>query len=296
MDIDIRNVSPADLPAIPGLNDAEIPHVNAMTATMLEHFTRQASYFRVASRDRKIVGFLIALGPVADYQSPNFRLYRPQHVFAKLGMRDALFAGMDGVHERLAEGYSQVEGRDLLGGPRRYKDLQKSLNGIGTNLLATRLKELEQAGLIEIVAQPPPSSVQSYQLTSRGRTLEPTVTGLAHWGLSLLDAPRDHDHWQPQWNHVALKARFNPQEAKGLHATYAFEIGGYPHYAVVKDGALATYEGTAPDPDLVVRASNENFLRVVEGELNLKEAIQRGVISVEGTGEVLLQMARVFTA
>ena len=59
--------------------------------------------------------------------------------------------------------------RDLLGGPRRYKDLQRSLGGIGTNLLASRLKGLQQAGLIESVTQPPPYSVQSYQLTERGR-------------------------------------------------------------------------------------------------------------------------------
>ena len=156
--------------------------------------------------------------------------------------------------------------RDLLGGPRRYKDLQESLDGIGSNLLA-----------------------------ARARTLEPTVASLAHWGLDLLAAPRQNDHWQPQWNHVALKARFNPQEAAGLSATYAFEIGGYPHYAVVKDGALATFEGTAPNPDLLLKASDEDFLRVVEGELNLKEAIQSGLISVEGSGESLLRMAKVFT-
>ena len=37
----------------------------------------------------------------------------------------------------------------LLGGPRRYKDLQESLDGIGSNLLAARLKDLESAGLVE---------------------------------------------------------------------------------------------------------------------------------------------------
>jgi len=128
---------------------------------------------------------------------------------------------------------------------------------------------LESAGLIERIKQPPPSSVKSYQLTARGRTLEPTVAALAHWGLELL--------------------------AAALSATYAFEIGGYPHYSVIKDGALANFEGTAPNPDLLLKASNEDFLRVVEGELNLKEAIQSGLISVEGSGGSLLRMAKVFT-
>jgi len=185
--------------------------------------------------------------------------------------------------------------RDLLGGPRRYKDLLQSLDGIGTNLLATRLKELKQSGLVENVSQPPPSSMKSYQLTADGRTLEPTIVSLAHWGLSLLDTPRRNDHWLPQWNHVTLKARFNPHQAIGLNATYAFEIGGYPHYAAIRDGKLATFEGITPNPDLLLKASNENFLRVLEGQLNLKEAIQAGLISLEGSGESMLQMVKVFT-
>ncbi len=197
--------------------------------------------------------------------------------------------------DQVGERWTLLIVRDLLGGPRRYKDLQESLYGIGSNLLAVRLKDLESAGLIENIKQPPPSSVKSYQLTARGRALEPTVAALAHWGLELLATPRQKDHWQPHWNHIALKARFNPQEAAGLSATYAFEIGGYPHYAVIKDGALANFEGTAPNPDLLLKASNEDFLRVVEGELNLKEAIQSGLISVEGSGGSLLRMAKVFT-
>ena len=48
-------------------------------------------------------------------------------------------------------------------------------------------------------------------------------------------------------------------------------------------------------PDLLIKASDDNFLRVVKGELNLKEAIQSGLISVEESGESLLRMAKVFT-
>jgi putative sterol carrier protein len=45
----------------------------------------------------------------------------------------------------------------------------------------------------------------------------------------------------------------------------------------------------------LLKASDDNFLRVVEGELNLKEAIQSGLISVEESGESLLRIAKVFT-
>ena len=195
----------------------------------------------------------------------------------------------------LGERWTLLIIRDLLSGPRRYKDLQQSLRGIGTNLLARRLRELQRDAVVEQVAQPPPRAVRSYQLTERGRALEGAITALAKWGLPLLEIPRAQDQWEPQWNPLALRARFNSREADGISATYAFEIGGYPHCAVIREGALHIYEGILPDPDLLIRASSDDFLRVIEGELNFKEAMQQGMIEVEGAGEALLQMARLFT-
>lgn len=185
--------------------------------------------------------------------------------------------------------------RDLLGGPRRYKDLQDSLDGIGTNLLANRLKELEANGLVEATQLAPPSSTRAYQLTARGRTLENAVVALAHWGLPLLEAPRHDDHWRPHWNHVALKARFNAIAAQDISETYAFEIGGYPHYVTIKDGRVETREGLPPHADLHLRTDSETFASIVEGQISLKDAMSRGLLQVEGTGETLVRMAKVFT-
>ena len=185
--------------------------------------------------------------------------------------------------------------RDLLAGPRRYKDLQDSLDGIGTNLLASRLKELEANDLIESTTLAPHSSARAYQLTARGRALEQSVVALAQWGLPLLDAPRDDGHWRPHWNHIALKARFNEVAARDIDETYALEIGGYPHYVSVRDGRIETREGVPPHADLVLRADSETFVSIVEGKLNLKDAIAQGLMQMEGSGETLVRMAKVFT-
>ncbi len=185
--------------------------------------------------------------------------------------------------------------RDLLGGPRRYKDLQDSLEGIGTNLLANRLKELEANGFVETTTLAAPHSARAYQLTRRGRSLEQTIIALAQWGLPLLENPRNDDHWRPHWNHVALKARFNAIAAQGIDATYAFEIGGYPHYVGVRDGCIETREGMPPHADLLLRTDSETFTSIVEGQLTLKDAIAQGLLQVEGSGETLVRMAKIFT-
>jgi DNA-binding MarR family transcriptional regulator len=60
-----------------------------------------------------------------------------------------------------------------------------------SNLLAQRLRDLDEAGLVQRRELPAPAARLVYELTERGRALEPTVYELARWGLDLLDEPRD---------------------------------------------------------------------------------------------------------
>ena len=62
--------------------------------------------------------------------------------------------------------------RELLKGPRRYTDLAAGLPGIGTNVLATRLRELEEAGVVQRRKLPPPAASTVYELTEYGAGLE----------------------------------------------------------------------------------------------------------------------------
>src|SRR5215218_3737751 len=78
--------------------------------------------------------------------------------------------------------------RELLFGPRRYTDLLEGLPGIGTNVLAARLRELEAGGIVERRRLPPPAPATVYEVTDRGRALRPVLDELARWGLADLDA------------------------------------------------------------------------------------------------------------
>ncbi len=66
----------------------------------------------------------------------------------------------------------------LLDGPLRYGDLQREL-GMGTNQLATRLRELEAAGVLYRL--PLKHNTRAYALTDRGRALRPAIEALARW-------------------------------------------------------------------------------------------------------------------
>jgi len=67
----------------------------------------------------------------------------------------------------------------LLDGPQRYGDLQREL-GVPTNMLATRLRELEAAGVLHRL--PLRHNTRAYELTERGRALHEAIDALARWG------------------------------------------------------------------------------------------------------------------
>lgn len=72
--------------------------------------------------------------------------------------------------------------RDLFRDQRRFNDLLESLDGISPNLLADRLKRLEEHGLVERVyySQHPPRA--EYHLTPKGRDFGPVLSAMRSWG------------------------------------------------------------------------------------------------------------------
>src|ERR671918_1302695 len=71
--------------------------------------------------------------------------------------------------------------RELMHGPKRYTDLAADLAGIGTNILATRLRDLEACRIVSKRRLPPPAASQVYELTEYGLGLRDVMRSLALW-------------------------------------------------------------------------------------------------------------------
>ena len=99
--------------------------------------------------------------------------------------------------------------RELLYGPKRYTDLVDNLPGIGTNILAARLKELESAGIVEKKKLPPPFASTVYELTPAGRELRPVLHELARFGARLMGPPPP-EALEPGWLMHALDLALSP--------------------------------------------------------------------------------------
>jgi putative sterol carrier protein len=79
-----------------------------------------------------------------------------------------------------------------------------------------------------------------------------------------------------------LPHRIDPARTRGTRASYRFDVEGAGSWRVdVNDGEVVVTESDAP-ADCVIRASEENLLRVVRGELNPVTAYMMGRVRVEG--------------
>jgi DNA-binding HxlR family transcriptional regulator len=152
----------------------------------------------------------------------------------------------------VGERWSLLIVRELLHGPKRYTDLASSLPGIGTNILAARLKELEGCGLVSKHRLEPPAASMVYELTPYGHELKSVMRSLALWGLRSIGPPTSEDDFAPGWLYGALDTVFAPAAPAG---SFEFRIGS--EVASIVDGAAQ--RGPVEEPDVVVEAEVDAF-------------------------------------
>jgi DNA-binding HxlR family transcriptional regulator len=185
--------------------------------------------------------------------------------------------------------------RELLTGPKRFGDLQHSLRGLGTGLLAARLKHLEREGLAEKTTLPAPARTPVYSLTAAGRDLEPVIMALAGWGMRwAMGRPREDETFHPGWAMLGLKACFEPQAAQRLHAVYEFRIDDEVFYTRVDGGTIETVQGPAQHPDVVISTTGDLFRDIAAGRTSLAQAIDDHTATATGKAEPLRRLHGLF--
>jgi DNA-binding HxlR family transcriptional regulator len=155
----------------------------------------------------------------------------------------------------LGERWTLLILRELVGGPRRYGDLRAELPGIATNLLADRLRELEDAGLIDRTELPPPVARTVYTLSDTGwRKVLPVIKAIATFGLDLLE-PADSAITALNGFLAGILLGFDPAHSGDLTASYRVEIDGRrfefavagPNLAAATEAVAVTLTAAAAD-------------------------------------------------
>lgn len=170
--------------------------------------------------------------------------------------------------------------RELLAGPRRYTDLHADLPGVSTDVLASRLKDMERDGISTRRKLPPPGAAYVYELTSRGRELLPVLQALGEWGQPELGERRPTDAVRAHWFALPL---LRSLEGEGL-VEVRLEEGEF-HLYVGAEGGPVHGDGPAPsEPDARLVLDRGTCEAVARGEVSVADAVRGGRIEVTGDG------------
>jgi DNA-binding HxlR family transcriptional regulator len=183
--------------------------------------------------------------------------------------------------ELVGERWALLVVRELLGGPKRYTDLAEGLPGIGTNILAGRLRDLEEAGVIQKRRLPPPAAASVYELTPYGEELREPLYALGRWGARSLGPPRPDDSLAPGWLVNAVRATCT----SGCLPDKVFEL------RVEDDAVTARFEGdelvvesgSSPEADTIIETDPPTLFSIAAGQLSTSEAVRTKVLRVTGS-------------
>jgi DNA-binding HxlR family transcriptional regulator len=203
------------------------------------------------------------------------------------------YCGLACALELVGERWALLIVRDLLLGPKRFTDLRRGLPRIPTNVLSSRLKELEEAGIVGRRILPRPSTGIVYELTECGRELEDVVLRLGLWGAKTMREPRPEDTVNADSLLLGLRALFRPEAARRLKAAYELRLGDLVVHARVDRGSLEVGEGPLDDPDLVLEMDFA-FRAVLTGELDPAEAVESGQLRLAGDRDLLEPFVEAF--
>jgi DNA-binding HxlR family transcriptional regulator len=196
------------------------------------------------------------------------------------------FCGLARAMELIGERWGLLVVRDLILGPKRFTDLRRALPRIPTNILAARLRDLEEAGVVRRRALPRPGTPVIYELTEYGQELREIVLRLGLWGARSLGNPQPDDILGMDSLILALHATFRPDRARGQHASYELHVGDNVVHARVSDGTLDVAAGPLPGADLVLE-TGPALKGLMAGEISPAEAIESGSVRLTGDGVLL---------
>jgi DNA-binding HxlR family transcriptional regulator len=199
--------------------------------------------------------------------------------------------------EILADRWTPLIVRELIVGSHRFNEIERGLPGISRSLLASRLRDLEDAGVVERLPRMQ-SKVAEYHLSEAGRELKAVIEALGQWGVRrAFGEPRleELDAGLLVWK---IHQRINRELLPDRRTVVEFDFTGPRGRRVwlLLEPREVSVCVTPPgfDPDLVVRADLALFYRVWLGHVEYDAAIRCGAVVVEGLPALARQLPRWF--
>jgi DNA-binding HxlR family transcriptional regulator len=193
----------------------------------------------------------------------------------------------------LGERWTLLIVRQLGLGPQRFSDLLDALEGIGTNLLSERLKQLQAHDVITKTTLSGPGSTHAYALTERGEQLTPVLRALADWAAALPAAPKEFQR-RTEWALLAMRASAE-QPGASFDTVTELHLDGEVFWMYGDGSRVQLRAGRAPvRAALVLSCSRVTLQALATGQLSATDATARGDLQVDGDPVAAAEFFRVF--
>jgi len=189
----------------------------------------------------------------------------------------------------VGERWSLLIVRELLLGPKRFKDLLGELPAMGTNRLSDRLKTLEADGILAKATLPPPGEAHVYVLTELGEGLRQPVVSLAQWGAGLpLDERLDPGTARGVLLALVRCATAAPQLTADVREIYDFTIGEERFHIIVDRDRALPRSGPAPvAADATIACDLKTLVLLDAGALTASQARRKAGARIDGDPDAI---------
>lgn len=171
--------------------------------------------------------------------------------------------------------------RELLFTPRRFSELRHALPHASSNLLADRLRELEQHGVIR---RGKVANAQVYELTEWGRKLEPIVLALGDWGI---DAPSPPEPAALSATSVLIFLRGAQRDPAAPPIVCRLELDGSLWTVSTNSGKVEVRSGEPATADISLRTDPKTLGGLLADPGALDSALAEGTVSFVGDRKAL---------
>jgi DNA-binding HxlR family transcriptional regulator len=193
------------------------------------------------------------------------------------------YCGLAYALDMVGERWTLLIIRELIAGPRRFKDLVDGLPDISTNLLTDRLKTLEQRGIVKRRVLPPPAGSTVYYLTELGQALESTLLELGKWGSQFVPPSPEGTRALHLGSYaLTLKTFFQPECVQGVDEIYEVHVDNEVLQVHICDCDMQVKQGEAVKPDAIFYTDMDAYLSLLTGQLPAGEAVAGGLVRIEG--------------
>jgi len=188
--------------------------------------------------------------------------------------------------EILGDRWTLLIVRDLLTGTCHFNDLERGLPGISRGLLAERLRRLERMELVKKVSHPDNRQRTAYYLTTAGQALQGVINALLMWGAQWAFEEPEEGELDPVLLMWWMRGRVCTDQLPEQRVVVRFDFQGVKNESFWLLLSQEDVSVCLTDPgfglDVLVTADLAAFFQVWLGRLSFDEAVQTGLVEVDG--------------